>query len=266
MGKNSCNDTDIPSINDLKTSDVLLQNIVLCVIRLSVFFFNCFQTMEPYKCNYCTEKFNSFEYTVQHCIDLHSDKELIIQKLLSAINPNDAGPSYRKLSFSNTSTAMKYNETVKKFWWAGAKLFHGKFLRFMGGPKNIGQIVDGIAEHGRLETSKSQINFVVPSKDTLQTKSIIKNEIQPGIIQECIDAVAENTTDIKFSFDGKKINSCLTENQGDVDLFQCEPSPALAEKKERLETELKMVDSIIETLDKVYPEQQSLDLADDDKR
>jgi len=43
---------------------------------------------------------------------------------------------------SNT-LAMRYDETVCKFWRVGYKLFHGKFLRFMSGPKNKGQLIFG---------------------------------------------------------------------------------------------------------------------------
>ena len=35
-----------------------------------------------------------------------------------------------------------YPETVQ-FWRIGQKLFHGRFLRFMSGPKSQGQIVQG---------------------------------------------------------------------------------------------------------------------------
>jgi hypothetical protein len=38
-------------------------------------------------------------------------------------------------------------ETVK-FWQIGYRLFHGKFLRFMSGIRNFGQVLDGTSERG----------------------------------------------------------------------------------------------------------------------
>ena len=39
------------------------------------------------------------------------------------------------LSLDNTC-AMRYSDTVKRFWATGYRLFHGKFLRFLSGVKN----------------------------------------------------------------------------------------------------------------------------------
>ena len=35
------------------------------------------------------------------------------------------------------STFMRYSDTVKLFWQTGLRLFHGRFLRFMGGPNML---------------------------------------------------------------------------------------------------------------------------------
>ena len=46
----------------------------------------------------------------------------------------------------NTNTLqsqMRYTEDVKTFWATGYKLFHGRFLRFMSGPKSFGQVAKG---------------------------------------------------------------------------------------------------------------------------
>lgn len=48
----------------------------------------------------------------------------------------------RFLGNSNTSS-MRYSKEVKSFWTAGFRLFRGRFLRFMGGQKSGGQLVDG---------------------------------------------------------------------------------------------------------------------------
>ena len=43
---------------------------------------------------------------------------------------------------SETTTLMRYEcPAVNKFWQIGYKIFHGKWLRFMSGPKNTGDIV-----------------------------------------------------------------------------------------------------------------------------
>jgi hypothetical protein len=41
-----------------------------------------------------------------------------------------------------STTQMRYNDTaVNKFWRIGYKMFHGKWLRYMNGPKNKGDLV-----------------------------------------------------------------------------------------------------------------------------
>jgi hypothetical protein len=43
---------------------------------------------------------------------------------------------------SESTTLMRYEcPAVNKFWRIGYKMFHGKWLRFMSGPKNKGDIV-----------------------------------------------------------------------------------------------------------------------------
>ena len=46
------------------------------------------------------------------------------------------------------SCSMRYSDKVKQFWRIGFKLFHGKWLRFMGGPKHTGEIISGESEKG----------------------------------------------------------------------------------------------------------------------
>lgn len=47
--------------------------------------------------------------------------------------------------FGTQSTIeMRYSNEVKRFWMTGFRLFHGRFLRFMGGPKNAGQLIKGV--------------------------------------------------------------------------------------------------------------------------
>ena len=64
----------------------------------------------------------------------------------------------------SNSSKMKYlyPETVQ-FQRIGQKLFHGRFLRFISGPKNQGQIVQGSPYRGVCDTKESCINFAVPN-------------------------------------------------------------------------------------------------------
>ena len=53
---------------------------------------------------------------------------------------------------------MRYNfpETVE-FWRIGYKLFKGKFLRFMGGPKSSGHVIDDSETKGKFSPEESQV-------------------------------------------------------------------------------------------------------------
>jgi hypothetical protein len=46
----------------------------------------------------------------------------------------------------DSTTHMRYGHETVKFWQIGYWLFHGKFLRFMSGIPNFGQIWDGTSE------------------------------------------------------------------------------------------------------------------------
>ena len=43
---------------------------------------------------------------------------------------------------------MWYRETTKRFWKTGYRLFHGKFVYFMGGTKRTGHITENLFERG----------------------------------------------------------------------------------------------------------------------
>ncbi|KAH3776262.1 hypothetical protein DPMN_177682 [Dreissena polymorpha] len=50
-----------------------------------------------------------------------------------------------------TTSEMRYiRPETKKFWEVGYRLFKGKFLRYMGGPRNAGQVVDGSEKRGNV--------------------------------------------------------------------------------------------------------------------
>lgn len=62
---------------------------------------------------------------------------------------------------------MRYIQPqTRQFWEVGYRMFKGKFLRFMAGPRGLGQIVDGEQERGECPVNMSQINFAVPSLQT----------------------------------------------------------------------------------------------------
>ena len=70
--------------------------------------------------------------------------------------------------FSQDSTSqMRYDEDVKRFWRLGLKLFKGRFLKFMGGLKNTGQSKMKGVIHGSYAPSESKNNFAVPSRRVL---------------------------------------------------------------------------------------------------
>ena len=48
----------------------------------------------------------------------------------------------------DTTTCMRYDPVVKKFWATGRQLFHGKCIRFMSGFKNVGQLVEKQCKRG----------------------------------------------------------------------------------------------------------------------
>ena len=48
-----------------------------------------------------------------------------------------------------------------------------------------------------------------------------------------MSTVTSKNSVVKICFDGKRINSSLTDTFGDVDLFGCEESPTLSERINR---------------------------------
>ena len=66
--------------------------------------------------------------------------------------------------FSCDSTAhMRYGHETVNLWQIGYRLFHGKFLRFMPGIRNFGQVLDGTSERGFFDLLKSEVNCAVPN-------------------------------------------------------------------------------------------------------
>ena len=136
------------------------------------------------------------------------------------------------------STQMRYSDPVKLFWLTGLRLFHGRFLRFMGGPKHTGQIILSETSPGRFSPQSSKVNFVVPSRTLLQNEEIFVQGNEPGIFPKMIEKLAQSDPDqhqtYKMCVDGKKVNPC---SGGEVNLWNYEDTPTFKDKQIRLAEE-----------------------------
>jgi hypothetical protein len=70
---------------------------------------------------------------------------------------NDSFCPASSRDFSILTTHMRYGHETVKFWQIGYRLFHGKFLRFMSGIRNFGQVLDGTSERGFFDPLKSKL-------------------------------------------------------------------------------------------------------------
>lgn len=123
-----------------------------------------------------------------------------------------------KFYSARKTAGMRYASQTKTFWQTAYKLFGGKLLRFMGGPKGLGQVVEGAAgSTGDCLPSEAKVNFIVPAINSLETQDV--EETKPGIMQQCIRTLSQTTSTVKISFDSKKINSSLSASHGDEDLY-----------------------------------------------
>jgi hypothetical protein len=77
------------------------------------------------------------------------------------------------------------------------------------------------------------------------------------VIAECVETVTNHSKQVKISMDGKKVNSSLSKESGDVNLFGFEESPTFQERNERLSKELKLLNDIVQ-----HAETQELELCD----
>jgi hypothetical protein len=128
---------------------------------------------------------------------------------------------------------MRYSHQVVKFWRTGYKQFHGRFIRFLSGYKNLGQKINGL----KFEPKYSRINFAIPDIRLLAGQNDLSKTANPGVLYDMLNIMDSNTL-YNLCFDGKKINSGKTEKRGDIDLFGHEKPPTLSERKERLAREL----------------------------
>ncbi|VDI71523.1 Hypothetical predicted protein [Mytilus galloprovincialis] len=161
-------------------------------------------------------------------------------------------------TLSNTSS-MRYSELVKRFWRTGYK-FKGKFLRFMSGLKNTGNINEGMSERGKYEPMNSELNFAVPSWSVLDKMitPVSTETFRPGLIDTMINILHENDPDkiatFKLCVDGKKINSSTIGNLGDVNLWGHEDPPTLSSKMKQLDEDKKNIEQLRNLLQDIQSE------------
>ena len=153
---------------------------------------------------------------------------------------------------ATTTTQMKYEypETLQ-FWNVGLKLFHRRFLRFMSGPKNQGQLIQGQTYRGCYDPQYSKINFAVPSVNVVRKHDEYgKDEMKPGVFRDTIQLLAtlDRSKTYKIAVDGKKISKGRGKEMGDIDLFGFE-TPLLSERLSKFQKEKEVVKSLTEILD-----------------
>lgn len=147
---------------------------------------------------------------------------------------------------------MRYGEEVKEFWRIGLRLFHGRFLRFMGGPKNRGQILHKQASPGSYQPEEASINLVVPDRRALVDEQKLVENSKPGILYNVIEKVSMSDPNqlqtFKICVDGKKINPCST---GEINLWGHEDSPTFDEKQNRYNSEMDFFSDLRAKLEKL---------------
>ncbi|CAH1779698.1 unnamed protein product [Owenia fusiformis] len=156
----------------------------------------------------------------------------------------------RWFSLENTSR-MTYSIKTLTFWKIGYRLFHGKFIRFMSGPKSCGSLIKSDEETGEYRYDPQDpehcINFATPSisvvSNFMGVDINIPRVLKPGIIKECVPMLDQNKKYV-LSVDGKRTAAGLSKEGGDIDLFGNEPEQSLEEKQKEIEAEIMFVRDI----------------------
>ena len=154
---------------------------------------------------------------------------------------------------SDSTTKMRYSEDTKKFWRVGLKLFRGKFLRFMSGMKNKGQLPGETACSGVYKPLESKVNFAVPNRSILDHMDHPIDASSPKVMTDMIDMINQNdpkqTNSYKVCVDGKKINSGTHgQKLGDVNLWGFESSPSLEERVSLYNKDIEVIHDLQELL------------------
>ena len=132
------------------------------------------------------------------------------------------------------------------FWRAGYRLFHGKFLTFMSGPRGMGKFLNNTSSSRKLSPESTEINFAVPSRTAIleQNNALIPSVVHPGVISETLYAVKTISEINMICVDCKKVTAGLDEEFGDVHVFGFEDKPSIDEKRERRKKELQLTEAI----------------------
>ncbi|KAH3737207.1 hypothetical protein DPMN_043789 [Dreissena polymorpha] len=122
------------------------------------------------------------------------------------------GNAVHWFSFERTNE-MRYSKESKMFWRLGYILFEGRFLHFMGGNNNQGQIVLGSGSSGHLNPLVSDKNYAVPHENILcsfgpYNLNHVSNVFSPGVLHVMIYTLGKNLggTSCCLAFDGKNLS------------------------------------------------------------
>lgn len=158
----------------------------------------------------------------------------------------------RWYGLESTSSTMRYSPEIKLFWKTGLRLFHGRFLKFMSGPKCTGKSISSGESPGLTFASDSEVNFIVPDRKVLQEEKKFVDENTPGILLGMIDTITvcdpKQSKTYKICVDGKKINPS---SKGEVRLWGYEDSPTFDEKQVRLAAEKEFFEDFKDRLSKL---------------
>ena len=132
------------------------------------------------------------------------------------------------------------------------RLFGGKFIHFMSGFKNQGDIIQNAST--TFTPSSSEVTFAVPDENILRIFDpyLVQGERKPGIYTDIITTLSKSLENKSacLKFDGKKIKQGLQKDSGDVDLLGFEVGDTLNERKEKLETQIQSINNVSHNLDK----------------
>ena len=108
------------------------------------------------------------------------------------------------------SRQMRYSPSTLQFFGLGRKLFGGRFIRFMSGPKNESDILTGSSTS--LSPLNSRVNFACPNENILRginpLGSGFPSRFSPGLIDSMIELKIQHPspqTSYVLMFDGKNV-------------------------------------------------------------
>ena len=147
---------------------------------------------------------------------------------------------------SNT-TSMRYRNVTKLFWSVVYRLCKGVGVKFFGGEKNWGQVVNKQSLKSHYDPNKSKLNFAVPDEKILREVSkVLPKIIPPGKIEATLQLL-KGKENIIIMADGKLLTKGLKKDfSGDVDLFGHEEQPNLQDLRQYLEKQLEFIASTVE--------------------